>query len=154
MATPPERGSTRPPGGETAAAGARGGIYTLKKRAEFLAARKGARWATPHFVVEALRRAPAPVPTVRGPRFGFTVSKKVGGAVERNRIKRRLKAAVQGVQATHARADFDYVVIARRPALEADFARLVSDLETALARVHSARRPPRSKDRSEARRED
>ncbi len=74
------------------------------------------------------------------PRFGFTVSKQVGGAVERNRIKRRLKAAVRGILSDHTRRDFDYVLIARRPALDAGFAALVSDLIEALQRVH-ARRP-------------
>lgn len=70
-------------------------------------------------------------------RFGFTVSKQVGGAVERNRIKRRLKAAVRDVVHDHARRDFDYVVIARRPALNSGFTALVSDLVKALERVHA-----------------
>jgi ribonuclease P protein component len=115
-------------------------IVTLKKRPEFLAARKGARWATPHFVVEALKRdSSSQQPDLRGPRFGFTVSKQVGGAVERNRIKRRLRAAVAQLQAAHAVPMFDYVLIARRPALDAPFAALLSDLATALERVSRER---------------
>lgn len=116
-------------------------IDTLKRRSEFLSARKGARWATRHFVMEALERAPATAIPSAGPRFGFTVSKQVGGAVQRNRIKRRLRAAVQHTSSEHARSGFDYVLIARRPALDADFAILISDLVAAYARVHSGTRP-------------
>ena len=112
-------------------------VTTLKKRSEFQRVRKGARWATPAFVLEAKERQ------VEGrgppePRFGFTVTRQVGKAVERNRIRRRLKAAVGGVAAEHAKADFDYVLIARRPALTAEFAGLVSELVKAMGRVHRA----------------
>jgi ribonuclease P protein component len=131
MATAPERGGRK----------AASSVLTLKRRAEFLATRKGGRWATPHFVLEGMARdATGCRPTSR-PRFGFTVSKQVGGAVERNRIRRRLKAVVRDVQADHARPDFDYVVIARRPALEAGFSVLVADLVKALERVHAPPRP-------------
>lgn len=78
------------------------------------------------------------------PRFGFTVSKQIGGAVERNRVKRRLKAAVRDVLSEHARQDFDYVLIARRAALDVAFVSLVSDLVQALRRVHGrGQRTPR-----------
>jgi ribonuclease P protein component len=119
-------------------------LVTLKRRPEFLNVRGGARWATPAFVLEAKRRRSAmPGET---PRFGFTVSKQVGGAVERNRIKRRLKAATRDVLLEHARRDYDYVLIARRPALDAAFAALVSDLANALERVHArSERPPRGR---------
>lgn len=117
------------------------GVVTLKRRAEFQRVRKGARWATPVFVLEAKvrgdddRAGPAQAP---GPRFGFTITRQVGKAVERNRIRRRLKAAIRDVGADHARRDFDYVVIARRPALTAAYGAIVSDLVKALDRVHRA----------------
>jgi ribonuclease P protein component len=113
---------------------ARRRLVTLKRRPEFLSVRGGARWATTAFVVEGRRRTGADAD--QGPRFGFTVSKQVGGAVERNRIKRRLKAAARDVLLEHARPNYDYVLIARRPALDAAFAALVSDLAEALERVH------------------
>jgi ribonuclease P protein component len=72
-------------------------------------------------------------------RVGFTVSKKVGTAVERNRIKRRLKAAMRDVIGDHAKPEFDYVLIARRAALDAEYAALVTDLTSALRRVHTKR---------------
>lgn len=113
-------------------------LATLKRRAEFLRLRGGARHATRAFVLEAKRRADGDkVASLVQARFGFTVSKKVGGAVERNRIKRRLKAAVRDVVHAHAQPDFDYVLIARRAALDTTFAALVSDLVQALDRVNA-----------------
>jgi ribonuclease P protein component len=73
-------------------------------------------------------------------RFGFTVTRAMGSAVERNRIRRRLKAAIGSLQMAHARHDFDYVVVARRAALEMKFDELVRELVKAFDRVH---RPPR-----------
>ena len=67
------------------------------------------------------------------------VIKFCSSAVERNRIRRRLKAAVRGILPDHPRGDFDYVLIARRPALDAAFATLVSDLVVALQRVHAGK---------------
>lgn len=112
-------------------------LTTLTRRSQFLRLRRGARWATPAFVLEAKQRSEACA--VSAPRFGFTVTKQVGKAVERNRIKRRLKAAVRDAQMEHARRDFDYVVIARRPALHVNFRVLCADLVTALTRVHRLR---------------
>ena len=68
-------------------------------------------------------------------RFGFTITKKVGNAVERNRMRRRLKEAVRKLQGVHALGGTDYVLIARRPLLDCDFAQLMQDLEGALQRV-------------------
>jgi ribonuclease P protein component len=115
----------------------------LKRRAEFVRVRKGARWATPAFVLEAKPRtgggggeAGASADEGIGARFGFTVTRQVGKAVERNRIRRRLKAAVREVGADHAKGEFDYVLIARRPALTSAFGVLRSDLVKAFERVH------------------
>ena len=112
-----------------------GRLATLRRRAEFLRVRGGTRCAMRTFVLEAKRRGGE----AAGARFGFTVSRQVGGAVERNRIKRRLKAAVRDVMADRARPDYDYVLIARRPALDTRFASLVADLVNALDRVHRSR---------------
>ena len=119
-------------------------LVTLKRRAQFLRIRKGARWATSAFVLEAKRRDDETADVRAQPRFGFTVTKQIGKAVERNRIRRRLKAAVRDVQVAHARSDFDYVLIARRPALTSAYAALVTDLTTALQRVHRPPRPRRN----------
>lgn len=116
-------------------------VSTLKKRAEFLKVRGGARFATPSFVLEA-RPRPAEAGTrpdkspAAGPRFGFTVTKKLGKAVDRNRIRRRLKAAVGLLAPRLARPEHDYVLIARALARERPFTDLKKDLERALQRVH------------------
>jgi ribonuclease P protein component len=126
-------------------------LVTLKDRHDFQAVRKGRRWSGPAFVLEAQERAVSPgTEPLRQPRFGFTVTRRLGGAVERNRIRRRLKAAVKVVQMQHARQDFDYVVIARRLALDAAFDELIGDLVKALDRVH---RPPAAHKTSMARRD-
>jgi ribonuclease P protein component len=114
-------------------------LVTLKTRAEFLAVRGGARCATIAFVLETKHRnAAAPGPDATGPRFGFTITKKIGNAVVRNRIRRRLKAALTPLTATLAVPNHDYVVIARQPAFDIPFAILQKDLERALQRVHHA----------------
>ena len=123
------------------ARGARGSpsrVTTLRKRAEFLRVRKGLRYATAAFVLEAKVRpeASAQAAIQQGPRFGFTVTRQIGHAVERNRIRRRLKAAVKDVGLRQARSGFDYVLIARRPALTSPFSVLADDLARAIARMH------------------
>ena len=114
------------------------GLTTLKRRAEFLRVRGGLRWSTSTLVVETKPRDTDPADTVEPSatcRFGFTVTKKLGKAVVRNRIRRRLKSAVRELLEL-ARPGFDYVVIAREPAVERSYADLKSDLAQALARVH------------------
>jgi ribonuclease P protein component len=116
-------------------------VETLKKRAEFLRLRGGARFATPSFVLETRPRVagsgrpetPAEKACVR---FGYTVTKKLGGAVVRNRIRRRLKAAVSVVAPERALANHDYVLVARLAAFDREFVEIKKDLERALHRVH------------------
>ncbi len=108
-------------------------IARLKRRSEFLrVARAGRKWATPGLVLQAAERCCAADGEFR---VGFTASRKVGSAVVRNRVRRRLRAAVEEVMPSRARAGHDYVVIARRGALRRRFADLLGDLQTALDRV-------------------
>ena len=118
-------------------------LHTLKKRAEFLRLRGGARWACDCFALETRPRDVAPSST-SGARFGFTVTKALGNAVVRNRIRRRLKAAVQALEANAARPNHDYVLIARASAQVREFSQLKKALEQALQRVHHPRpeKPP------------
>jgi ribonuclease P protein component len=122
-------------------------VETLKKRAEFLRLRGGARFATPSFVLETRPRSggsdrAASHEREAAARFGFTVTKKLGGAVVRNRIRRRLKAAVGAVAPGLAYANHDYVLVARLAALDRGFVELKKDLERALHRVHHAAAAP------------
>jgi ribonuclease P protein component len=106
----------------------------LRQRADFLAAAAGAKAPSTAFVLQTRNRRD------EGPaRFGFTVSKKVGNAVERNRVRRRLREIVRLSAATRVRAGHDYVLIGRRAALNMPFARMTEDFEGALRRVHAGR---------------
>jgi ribonuclease P protein component len=112
-------------------------VNTLKKRSEFLWVRGGRRWSAAAFVLEARDRqnvAGGKTPA----RFGYTVSKKVGGAVLRNRVRRRLRALTAALAPDQVRPGFDYVLIARTAAAERPFADLKADLDQALTRVHQA----------------
>lgn len=68
-------------------------------------------------------------------RVGFTVSKKVGNAVERNRVRRRLRAAADKVLPAAGQPGRDYVVIGRKAALSRGFEDLVQDLKTAVTKA-------------------
>lgn len=69
-------------------------------------------------------------------RFGFSVGKKLGGAVARNKLKRRLREQLrQYVQAGRLRAGVDVVIIARAPASEADYPSLCRALDELLSRA-------------------
>ncbi|PPR24269.1 MAG: Ribonuclease P protein component [Alphaproteobacteria bacterium MarineAlpha10_Bin1] len=68
-------------------------------------------------------------------RVGYTASRRVGGATQRNRAKRRLREAVARVMPGHAKPGHDYVVIARAATVHRAFDDLLKDLETALARL-------------------
>jgi ribonuclease P protein component len=105
----------------------------LRKRAEFLRTRGGRSWAAPSLVLQARRRRNDETGAAR---FGFTATKRLGSAVKRNRARRRLKEAVRLVAPSHARAGYDYVVIARQGTLTHAFPDIVKELQTALRRVH------------------
>ena len=106
----------------------------LRQRADFLAAASGIKVTVSAFVLQARKRMDD------GPaRFGFTVSKKVGNAVERNRVRRRLREIVRLSDATRMRSGHDYVLIGRRAALRLPFGQMTQDFEGALRRIHAER---------------
>jgi ribonuclease P protein component len=109
-------------------------IRRLKRRPEFLRVARGQhKSATPGLVLQA-----APASVGQGAPecgLGFTVSRKVGGAVARNRARRRLRAAADAVMPAHAAPGRDYVVIGRAGTIRRPFDALKGDLEAALERL-------------------
>jgi ribonuclease P protein component len=103
----------------------------LKRRADFLAAATGSKVPAPGFVLQAHAR------DAEGPaRVGFTVTKRTGNAVERNRIRRRLREIVRLSGGTQLQAGHDYVLIGRRDALRLPFDKMTDDFAQALTRAH------------------
>jgi ribonuclease P protein component len=114
----------------------------LLRRADFQRAARGRRAQTAGFTLQANRRADeAGGPHVA--RVGFTVTKKIGNSVVRNRIRRRLREAIRLAGALEARPDHDYVVMARREALARPFEALISDLTRAFVQVLATGKPGR-----------
>lgn len=122
----------------------------LRKRAEFLAVAGGARASRRGFVLQ--KREPQADAVARSPRFGFTVTKKMGNSPERNRIRRRLREAVRLAAAPYAVSGADYVLIGRRAALSQPFEQLVSDLISGLGAL--ARPEPKSRNAASRQRRD
>ncbi len=131
-------------------------VPRLKRRSDFLRAGKGDRFHARAFSLQAAAgpQAAAASPdaaeageTLPPARFGLTVTKRIGGAVERNRIRRRLKEILRLSPDLPARPGHDYVIVAKAEALTCDFKALQSELSNALRKIHTAarRRPPAAK---------
>ncbi len=75
-------------------------------------------------------------------RYGLTASRRVGNAVVRNRVRRRLRAVAEEVLARMAREGHDYVLIGRKASASRKFGALKRDLETALRKLGAARQAP------------
>ena len=76
-------------------------------------------------------------------RVGFTATKKIGGAVVRNRAKRRLREVARALIPLHGRAGCDYVLVARNGAPDREWARLLDDVKSALVSLAAGGDPPR-----------
>jgi ribonuclease P protein component len=114
----------------------------LKKRADFMRAARGAHAHATAFSLQAkFRKDEAGGPA----RFGFTVTKKVGGAVIRNRVRRRLKEALRLGKDLSARPGFDYVILGRAAALSLEFAALQAELARAIIDIHASSGASRSR---------
>jgi ribonuclease P protein component len=113
----------------------RDGFRRLSKRAQFLNAAKGLRAGRTALSLQAIAVSD------ETPGVGLTVTKKAGNSPERNRIKRRLRAAVRACGEMF-QPQHDYVLVGRREALNAPFAKVVSDLSSAIAKVHALRVTP------------
>jgi ribonuclease P protein component len=112
------------------------GLRRLRKRAQFLNAARGQRAGRTGFSLQAIATDDA------DPGVGLTVTKKTGNSPERNRIKRRLRAALRAC-APQLQGQHDYVLVGRREALTLPFSKVVSDLSSAIAKVHAKPREPK-----------
>lgn len=112
-------------------------IDRLKKRADFLKVAGSGRKAVSYgLVLQALNTTDSDTVCFdQHVRLGFTVTKKVGNAVVRNRIKRRLRAAAAEILPTHAKSGVDYVIIGRHAALTRSYQDLLGDLKYTLRKL-------------------
>ena len=114
-------------------------LERLKKRADFLAAAKGAAIARGAVLIQARDRGDGRAVV----RLGFTATRRIGGAVERNRARRRLREAARLAAPELAKAGCDYVFIARNGSISRPWARLLDDVKSALIRLAADLEAPR-----------
>jgi ribonuclease P protein component len=103
-------------------------LATIRKRADFLAANGGKRASTPGFILLVRDRKDASAAM----RVGFTVTRKIGGAVVRNRMKRRFRALAREIIPQQGFAGADHVMIGRSGGVEREFSLMRSELANAL----------------------
>ncbi len=111
-------------------------ISVLTKRADFLAANSGTRNARAGFVLLTRPNEGA------GIRFGITVTKKIGNAVVRNRMKRRFRELLRAALPTLGLSDHDHVLIGRAGGVERDFQLMADELAKALERAREGKGDP------------
>lgn len=128
-------------------------IETLKKRRDFVRLNEGGdKFVTQNFIMLS-----GPQPEIElmadAARIGYTATKKLGNAVVRNRIKRRLREAARAVAPECAATGRDYVLIARHNACNCEFSSLIRDLRFAFPRIGKVKPlpPPERKPRGKAR---
>lgn len=113
---------------------------TIKKRKDFLSATSsGKKFVTGSFVLQMVKRSDDDVSKNAGDgadiRIGFTVTKKMGNAVIRNRIKRRLREAAKEAFSKYGKSGHDYVIISRHKAVHCPFSDLCRDMEFAFKKI-------------------
>lgn len=121
-------------------------LLRLKKRAEYLGVAKGDRKFVTRTMVMQYLPHPAGGETLCL-RAGFTVTRKQGGAVVRNRIRRRLKEALRLTFAQHPVTGWDIVIIGRRAGLDHPFSVLLEDMRYALGKLAKIQAADGSHDR-------
>lgn len=108
-------------------------MQVLTRRSDFLAANRGLRNARAGFVLQTRPNGG------EGVRYGITVTKKIGNAVVRNRMKRRFRELLRAALPEHGLTDHDHVLIGRAGGVERDFAALEQELAAALDRARAGK---------------
>ncbi len=111
-------------------------MSVLTRRADFLAANRGLRVARPGFVLLVNPNSADEL------RYGITVTKKIGNAVVRNRMKRRFRALLREMLPQLGLPSHDHVLIGREGGVERDFAKLRDELSAALERAKAGKGDP------------
>jgi ribonuclease P protein component len=107
------------------------GYLVIKKRPDFLAANRGKRYATPGFVLLVHDRGDADP----AKRLGITITKKVGNAVIRNRMRRRFRELARELLPELGKSGADHILIGRDGGIERDFSQLRDEMTKALRKV-------------------
>lgn len=107
------------------------GYSIITKRADFLAANRGKRYATPGFVLLVSDRRDGD-PAIR---LGITITKKVGNAVVRNRMRRRFRELAREMLSDKGKAGADHILIGRDGGIERNFSELRADMTRALDKL-------------------
>ncbi len=107
------------------------GFSVIRKRSDFLAANRGKRYATPGFVLLVFDRRDDD-PAIR---LGITITKKVGNAVVRNRMRRRFRELAREVLGEKGKTGSDHILIGRDGGIERDFGELRADMAKALTKL-------------------
>jgi ribonuclease P protein component len=123
------------------------GYSVIKKRSDFLAANRGKRYATPGFVLLVFDRRDDDA----AKRLGITITKKVGNAVVRNRMRRRFRELARELLDTHGKAGADHILIGRDGGIERDFGTLRGEMVKALDKLSISVRPKPVEGRNGAR---
>lgn len=103
----------------------------IRKRADFLAANRGRRYASSGFVLLVQDRRDGSDTK----RLGITITKKVGNAVIRNRMRRRFRALMRELLDAHGKPGADHILIGRFDGIECDFAKMRADLLRGLSKL-------------------
>ena len=104
-------------------------LKTIKKRIDFIkVSKKGKKFFTKGFTLQKYKRNLYSEEKDDAVRIGFTITKRIGGAVIRNKIKRRFKAIIKEILNNYLKKNYDYVIIANKKSLIMDYKELKSDV--------------------------
>jgi len=107
-------------------------INKLKSRKDFLRVQSsGNKIVSSSFIIQNLKNVENETPS----RFGFTASKKVGGAVQRNKAKRRMRSLVYEMKNIFEQLGQDYVLIAKKETVNKKYSEIKNDLLKAVKKL-------------------